>query len=360
MLGFLRRLGPVNRLLSRFGLPTLPAMWTAVPSYRRNRHFWLGMAAGAVVVLLLAGSSLLSRAGIGDRVVRAEFAQAAGLRPGNSVDMSGIEIGTVKSAHLERDRVVVEMSIDRDTELGHDARAAIKMSTILGKMHVELEPGTGEPLAGTTIPLAQTSVPYNLSKVVNDPTYKHSFEHVERLDPGKLRQSLDAVAAQMGDSPQLTAQALDAVGVLAKVVSDRRDEVDGLLKNVDAVSRLVSDNRNSVLMLLTRGQAIGDAVAQRRELIRQLLDNIAAVSKTLQDMGIENGGQLAPLIQNLNTMSQGLERNRENLDRLYQIMPPTLRQFNNAFGNGPYGEVYLPWVFPDNWLCVVAVVEGCR
>jgi len=37
-----------------------------------------------------------------------------------------------------------------------------------------------------------------------------------------------------------------------------------------------------------------------------------------------------------------------------------LRQFNNAFGNGPYGEVYLPWVFPDNWLCLAHAVQECR
>ncbi|MEU2258217.1 MCE family protein [Nocardia xishanensis] len=335
-------------------------MWDAVPNFRQNRHWWLGIVAGAVVLALVVGSGLLSRIGIGYRTVYAEFAQAAGLRPGNSVDVAGIEVGTVRSARLAGDRILVALSIDDDLELGADASAAIEMSTILGKMHVELRPGTGSGLAGDRIPLARTSVPYNLAKVVDDPKYKHSFEHLERLDPDRLRESLEAVNRQMGDSPQLTAQALDAVGVLAKVVSDRRDEVDALLKNIDGVSQLVADNQNSVLLLLTRGEAIGDAVARRQQLMRQLLDDIAAASKALQDMGIENGGQLGPLIENLNTMSEGLEKNRENLDRLYQVMPVALRQFNNSFGNGPYGEVYLPWVFPDNWLCLVNVVEGCR
>ncbi|MCP2319996.1 virulence factor Mce family protein [Nocardia amikacinitolerans] len=357
---FPRLFGPVDRLLVRFGLPTLPEMWSAVPSYRQNRQWWLGVAAGVAVVALLVCSGLLTRVGIGEKTVHAEFAQAAGLRTGNSVDVSGVAVGTVRSARLAGDRILVSLSIDDDIELGPDASAAIEMSTILGKMHVELNPGTGSGLPGNRIPLARTSVPYNLAKVVDDPKYKHSFEHIERLDPANLRESLEAVNRQMGDSPQLTAQALDAVGVLAKVVSDRRAEVDSLLKNIDGVSRLVADNQNSVLLLLTRGQAIGDAVARRQQLVRQLLDDIAAASKALQDMGIENGGRLGPLIQSLNTMSEGLEKNRENLDRLYQVMPVALRQFNNSFGNGPYGEVYMPWVFPDNWLCLVHVVEGCR
>ncbi|WP_442942715.1 MCE family protein [Nocardia sp. NBC_01503] len=355
-----RLFGPIDRAPTHIGLPTVSRMWHTIPGFTQDRHWWLGIGVGATILALLIGSSVVTRLHLGQNTVYAEFAQAAGLRPGDSVDMSGIQVGTVKSARVRKGLVLAELAVDHSVVLGADARAAIKMSTILGKMHVALEPGTGSGLAGHRIRLDHTSVPYNLSKVVNDPSYTNSFERVERLDPALLRQSLDAVSRQIGDSPQLTAQALDSVGALAKVISDRRDEVDALLKNMGQVSQVVADNQNSVLLLLTRGQAIGDAVAQRQQLVRQLLDNIAAVSKAFQDMGLENSGQLGALIQNLNTMSDGLTKNKENLDRLYQVMPVALRQFNNAFGNGNYGDIYLPWVFPDNWLCAADAVQGCR
>ncbi|WP_063005791.1 MlaD family protein [Nocardia salmonicida] len=326
----------------------------------RNRYFALGIAAGVTVIVLVLGSGILSRAHLGEDTVHAEFAQAAGLRTGNSVDVAGIEVGTVTAVRLERDRVLVTMSVRPDLSVGHDAKAAIKMSTILGKMHVELDPGAEGHLPGSRIPLSATTVPYNLAKVVNDPKYRNSFEHLERLDPNALRAGLDAVSTQLGDSPALTAQALDSVGALAKVIASRRDEVDQLLGSMDQVSGLISDNQNSVLVLLTNGQAIGDSVVRRRDLIRELLDNIAAASKILQDMGIDDGGRLGPLIHNLNTMSQGLEKNREHLDALYQVMPVAVRQFNNSFAQGPYGDIYMPWLFPDNWLCLADAVEGCN
>ena len=81
----------------------------------------------------------------------------------------------------------------------------------------------------------------------------------------------------------------------------------------------------------------------------------------LQELGAENNGQFGPLIDNLDVMSQGLEKNRENLDRLYEMLPVTLRQYNNVLGDGPYGNVYAPWLaFPDNWLCLAQVVQGCK
>ncbi|WP_336087305.1 MCE family protein [Nocardia sp. SSK8] len=336
---------------------TLQRLRQAVPT---GRHWWLGLGAGAVVALLLFGSSVLSELDLGNHTVRAEFAQAAGLRTGDSVDIAGIEVGTVRSLRLAGDRVEVALSLDSDLRVSEDAKAAIKMSTILGRMHVELDLGTPTAPEGQRIPLERTEVPYNLAKVVDDDRYTNSFESLERVDPQALRASLDALAQQMGDSPQLTAAALDSVGALAAVISDRRDEVERLLRDIDTVSQVVSDNQNAVLLLLTRGEAIGDAVARRQALVTGLLDNIAAVSKDLRDMGIDNSGQLAPLIADLNTMSAGLQKNKANLDNLFQIMPVTLRQFNNSMGNGPYGELYMPWMFPDNWLCSVEAVAGCR
>lgn len=329
------------------------------PSFAKNRFLWQGLLAAAAVAALVVGSSVLSQLRLGDKTVTAEFAQAAGMRAGATVDVSGIEVGEVRSVRLAGDKVEVVMKISRDIRVATDARAALEMSTILGRMHIELVPGSGEESADGRIPLANTSVPYNLAKVIQDPKYTSSFERIERIDPDKLRQALDVFSQQMGDSPELAVTALDSIGALAKVINARRDEVDTLLQSMDQVSQLVADNQNSVLMLLTRGEAIGNAVAMRQDLLRRLLDNVAALSGLLRDMGLENNGQLGPLIQNLNTMTQGLEKNRDNLDRLYEILPVSLRQFNNVIGNGPYADVWAPWFLPDNWLCFAQVVQGC-
>lgn len=331
-----------------------------LPGFLGNRYLRVGVYASAFVALLLVGSTVFAQAGLGEKTIQAEFAQAAGLRPGATVDVSGIEVGSVTAVKLDNGKVLVNLQVRKDLRLGSDARAAIKMSTILGRLHVDLVPGNGVGLPGNRIKLDNTTVPYNLGKVIQDPKYNAGFEHIERIDPVKLRQALDLVDQQMGSSPELAVQALDSVGALAKVINDRRDEVDSLLKGMDVVSQLAADNQNSVLLLLTRGEAIGSAVQQRQALLRQLLDNVASLSQLLREMGLENNGQLGPLITNLNTMSEGLEKNQGNLDRLYEIMPVTVRQFNNVLGNGPYGEVYAPWLFPDNWLCFAQAVQGCN
>ena len=330
------------------------------PDFAAQRYFWLGVLGTFVILALLIGSSIYKSSGLGQQEVKAEFLQAAGMRPGDKVDVAGVEVGSVKSSKLAGDHIVTTLAVKKDLKLGPDAKAAIKMSTILGKIYVDLVPGNGKGLKDDTIKVENTQVPYNLAKVVNDPEYKSQFERVERLDPEKIAESLNVLDQQLGDSPKLTAQALDSVGVLAKVVNQRKDEVDGLLKNLNQVSQVVDDNRNNVLLLVTQGQAIGQSIMDRQALIQRLMDNTGTLSKQLQEIGGENNGQLAPLIQQLNTMSEGLEKNNDNLSRLLQIMPVTVRQLNNAFGTGPYGDVFTPWLFPDNWLCFAHAIEGCQ
>lgn len=324
------------------------------PNFGGQKYFWLGILGVVVIAALLIGSSLYKAAGIGETVVKAEFVQAAGMRPGDDVRVAGIQVGTIKSTKLEGDHVLAELGLKEDVELGADASASIKMSTILGAHYIELTPGDGKGLPDNRIPISNTKVPYDLQKTVEVGT-----PLLEAIDSKKLAQSLDMLNSQLGDSPKLAGQALDSVGNLSKIINERREQVDSLLKNLDKTTQLLSDNRNNILLIIANGQAIGDRIFERQNLLRTLLDNIGTLSRQLQEIGGNNNGQLGQLIQQLDTMSQGLQKNSDQLSHLLEILPVTVRQWANLFGNGNYGEVNVPWLFPDNWLCKADVIKGC-
>lgn len=323
--------------------------------FNANRYFWLGMIGVVLIVALLVGSSGFNRLGVGKQSIAAEFAQTAGVRVGDKVNVSGVPVGTVSGEKLEGDHVLITLQVNSDVKLGPDAKAAIKMATLLGARYVSLDPGDGSGLPGGRIHKNNTTVPYDLNDVIQIGTPKF-----EALNTQQLVQSFKVLGDQMDGSPQLTAQALDSVGALAKTINDRKEQVDGLLKNLDKVTKILADNRNSLLLVITQGEAIANRVMERQALLRQLLNNVASLTRQLQQIGAENNNQIGPTIDQLDTMAAGLQKNKDNLDRLLSTMPPALRQFNNALGDGPYGEVGLPWLFPDNWLCFARVIEGCQ
>ena len=324
-------------------------------AFAGNRNFWLGVIGALCIVLLLVGSSIYQFIGLGKQSIDAEFVQAAGIKTGDKVAVSGVQVGTVSGAKIEGDHVLVVVDVDSSLKLGPDAHAAIKMSTLLGARYVDLQPGDGSGLKDKTIPRNNTDVPYNIADVVQVGTPKF-----EALDTKKLAASLNTINSQLGDSPELVAQALDSVGAVAKVVDQRKGEVDSLLKDLNRVTQLLADNRNSILLVITQGEAIANRVMERQSLLRQLLDNVATLTRQLEEIGAQNGDQFGGTISQLNTMAEGLQKNKDNLDKLLQIGQPTARYFNNALGNGNYGSVALPWLFPDNWLCFVQVIQGCQ
>lgn len=348
--------------------------------FHNNRNFFIGIIGAVLIAGLVIGSSLIKQIGIGEKSIEVRFEQAAGMTSGQKVRVAGIEVGQVKDLKLDGNTVLATFSIEKGLELGADAMAEIKLATILGTQYVALDPGNPDngKLEGT---LENTRVPFSLAKVVNesDPRYENQFDRIEQIDTKQLAQSLDVLNKQFSDPAacpeevnsdnppdepalcaKLIADSLDSVGSLAGIISERKDQFDALLKNLDTVSTVLSDNRNGVLVVITQGQQIAERVMQRQELIEQLLNNVATLSEQLQQMGIDNDNQLGNLIQQLNTLSEGLDKNRDQLDRLLEIVPVTVRQVNNAAGDGNYINASTGWLFPDNWLCFAHVVEGCQ
>ena len=106
----------------------------------------------------------------------ARFASVAGLRVGSSVEVYGIQVGSVESLSIDEKRQmgVVRMKINRDLKVYDDAAATIKTSGLIGDKYVKIEPGgAGEPLKpGGTI--TETSVPADIEDLIG----KYAFGSV--------------------------------------------------------------------------------------------------------------------------------------------------------------------------------------
>lgn len=338
------------------------------PNFKGQSPFWLGVAGVVLIAMLVVGASLFQTIGIGKKSVEAEFEQAAGMKAGQKIKTAGVEVGEVTGVALENDKVIATFDLDSDVKLGPDAFATTKLSTILGTQYVELKPGDGTGLPGDRIPMSNTAVPFSLSKLVYgteenprsfDPENPNQFNRLENIDTKRLADALDSVNGQLGKNPQDLISSLDALGVIANVVATREEQFDKLLKNTDSLSQVLEENRNSVLSVVTQGQSIFSEIQEREQLVNDLLDNVATISEQLKAIGLENEDQVDDMIAQLDTIGQGLTKNRDNLARFYEIMPVAVRQLANATGNGNYIEVYTGWLFPDNWLCSVNVLRGC-
>ncbi|HOW53185.1 MAG TPA: outer membrane lipid asymmetry maintenance protein MlaD [Syntrophorhabdaceae bacterium] len=98
----------------------------------------------------------------------ARFTSVSGLRVGSSVEIYGIQVGTVTNLAIDHDKQmgVVEMKIDKGTMVYDDAAATIKSAGLIGDKYVKIDPGgSGEPLKPKGA-ITQTSVPADIEDLI--------------------------------------------------------------------------------------------------------------------------------------------------------------------------------------------------
>jgi phospholipid/cholesterol/gamma-HCH transport system substrate-binding protein len=112
----------------------------------------------------------------------ARFSSVSGLRVGSSVEIYGIQVGSVTSLGIDSERQmgVVGMKISKQTEVYDDAAATIKSSGLIGDKYVKIDPGgAGEVLKPRGI-ITQTSVPADIEDLIG----KYAFGDVKK-EPDK-------------------------------------------------------------------------------------------------------------------------------------------------------------------------------
>ena len=193
-----------------------------------------GLMGTMLIVLVVLASLNLNRLPLvgNSEVIHARFAEAGGLRGGDSVVVSGAEIGKVREVTLEDGVVEADLALtDPDVELGDQTEARIITTTLLGRAAVELVPaGGGDLESGETIPVERTDSPYSITSALNQLTTESGQIDKEALH-ARLTDHL-----QCQDSPTFFAFGLVVPASLLVAVSDEEQAEASVTRR--AVARL--------------------------------------------------------------------------------------------------------------------------
>ena len=77
-------------------------------------------------------------------VVYADFANVAGLRRGDSVEIAGVSIGRVDSLILVEDRARLALRIDPGVAIQEDAIASVRARGLIGDKFIAVSPGASD------------------------------------------------------------------------------------------------------------------------------------------------------------------------------------------------------------------------
>ena len=273
--------------------------------------------------------------------------EAAGLKQGDPVRVSGLEVGRVGTVKLSGPGVLVDFSVTNgEVTLGDQTSAQVTVQTVLGDKALQLTPsGPGTLANNATIPMSRASVPYDVTDALSDLQQKTS-----KIDVPKVAHALTAVASTVrGSTPELRS-ALLGISRISSVVAGRDQALRSLLGNAKQFSKLLADRSGDMQQLVHDGNIFFAALLQRRQDIASLLTNVTAMATQLDGLVKDNQQALAPALDGLNKVLANLQHNKSNLDAALRGLSVYVTGLGEVVGSGPFFTAYLQNVLAGNML----------
>jgi phospholipid/cholesterol/gamma-HCH transport system substrate-binding protein len=317
-----------------------------IPFRERNKTV-IGAVGIATIAATLAGSFSLDKL-VGGNEYKAEFSEAAGLKPNDEVRVAGVKVGKVLSVDLEGDKVIVEFRA-KDARLGTQTRADIRIKTLLGRKLLSLTPEGDEELEpGATIPLAQTTAPFDITDAFRD-----LATTAEEIDSDQLAESFTVLADAFRDTPDEVRASLEGLSRLSNTIASRDAQLRELLQRANGVTQVLADRDQDLTAFMAESSLVLQELSARREAISRLLDTTVVLSEQLIALVRENRAQLAPTLAELEQVVAMLRRNQANLDASIARFAPFVRVFASNLGNGRWFDTIV------NNLTAPTLVAGC-
>lgn len=269
-------------------------------------------AVGSLVIAVVVIALLLLQNG-SSYVLRANFADAGGLVPGNLVLMGPATVGTVNSIGLTPNgQAQVKMTLDSDASpVPQGTIARIYENSLSGSAnrYVVLEPGANH---GPAIPSGGLIPQYDTRSFVSLDQLFNTFDVPTRLG---LRNFIQ------GNAASIQGRALAANRTLLYFAP--------ALNSTSEVTAELTRDEPTFDALLVQGAQAMSALASRSQQLTQLIANTNATTGAIarQSVALQHALALFPATLTRSTTTfQGLDKTLDALDPLVAASKPAIRQ----------------------------------
>ncbi|MCV7427355.1 MCE family protein [Mycobacterium montefiorense] len=270
----------------------------------------------------------------------AVFTDVSRLKPGQSVRVAGIRVGTVDSVSLQPDKkVVVKFDADRNVVLTEGTRAAVRYLNLVGDRYLELVDGPGSTKhlsAGGQIPVNRTQPALDLDLLLGG--LKPVTQGLNARDVNALTSGLLQVfQGQGGTLESLFAKTTSFSNALA----DNDQTVQQLIDNLNIVIGTVSKDGTQFSGAIDRLEQLVSGLSNDRDTIGSAIDALDKGTASLADLLAEARPPLSGTIAQLNRLAPILDGDKDRLDAAIQKAPKNYRKLVRLGVNGATIPYYL-------------------
>ncbi|OBF13786.1 MCE family protein [Mycobacterium sp. ACS4331] len=228
-----------------------------------------------------------------------EIANVGTLESNSPVMVGDVVVGAVRTMTVDNWRAAVEVSVQPDAVVPANAVATVGQTSLLGSMHLALDPPVGEEPtghlpAGSTIPLAKTST-YpsteqtlsSLSVVVNGGGLTHIGDIIHNFNA-----ALDGRAVQVRDL-------LTRMNTVVGLLDNQHDNIIASISSLNRLAETFAGQRPVLTSALDRIPKALEVLNAQRPRITTALEKLGGFSNTATQLINESHADIVRNLKNL-------------------------------------------------------------
>jgi len=265
--------------------------------------------------------------------INAQFSTAQAVTPGQgqTVRVSGVQIGTLSGVSLKNGYAIVKMSIEKKYKgvIHTNAAAFLRPKTGLQDMFVELNPGGGPaPVVkqGYTIPLAQTAPEVNVDEILSS-VDADTRQYLQLLVNG-AGQGLNGRGGELAQVLQRFEPTHQDLARLNQAVAVRGVELQHLVNSLRRLNdALITKQTQIGQMIVSSSQVFRATASEEGNISRSIADLPATLAQTRTTLGQVQtfAQQLGPTAQKLIPAANALPAANNALAALAKPSTPIIK-----------------------------------
>jgi phospholipid/cholesterol/gamma-HCH transport system substrate-binding protein len=265
------------------------------------------------------------------------FSNTSGLRAGQFVRASGVEVGKVSKIELVDggSKVRVDFNVERSLQLFDGTTAAVRYLNLIGDRYMELQRGDSNKRLpeGGTIPLEHTQPALDLDALIG------GFRPVFRaLDPDKVNNIARSIITIFQGQGGTINDILDQTASLTSALADKDQAIGEVIKNLNTVLDTTVKHQQQFDSTLVDFEKLITGLKNRKDPIASSVANISDAAGTIADLLSDDRPLLQSTITNLEGIQQPLVDQKAELNDILVRLPTAFNIIGRA--GGIYGDFF--------------------
>jgi virulence factor Mce-like protein len=275
-----------------------------------------------------------------------EIANIGTLESNSPVLIDDVVVGSVGKMRLHGWHVDIDVSLKPGVAVPANAVATVGQTSLLGSMHVSLDPPPGQPPTGRLQPGATIGLNNSSTYPSTERTLSSLAAVVNGGGLGQIGDIIGNFNTALSGRQDAVRDLITRLDTFVGTLYQQRDNIIATVDELNRFSATLGGNQQVLTRALQKIPPALDVLIRERPRLTTALEQLGALSETVSDLVNDTQADLVKNLQNLTPTLQALADVGPEIDSALAYIP-TFPLTQNLIDRGVRGDYVNLWVTVD-------------